>query len=127
MTWIVAAAPSATPHRRRASSRARMRPSAQMPAQGRIATALLSNVGRVRSNNEDVVEVDPELGLLILADGMGGHNAGEVASALAVATTLEIVRGEWPNLQHGEIDPASGPSRAAQLLLQALLAAHAKI
>ncbi|MDB5988423.1 MAG: Stp1/IreP family PP2C-type Ser/Thr phosphatase [Nevskia sp.] len=98
-----------------------------MPAQGRIATALLSDVGRVRSNNEDVVEVDPELGLLILADGMGGHNAGEVASALAVATTLDVVREQWPNLQHGEIDPASGLSREVQLLQQALLAAHAKI
>ena len=41
--------------------------------------------GRVRGNNEDAVIVDPSLGLAILADGMGGYNAGEVASNMAVS------------------------------------------
>jgi protein phosphatase len=40
--------------------------------------------GMVREQNEDAVGGDPESGLLILADGMGGANAGEVASGLAV-------------------------------------------
>ncbi|MFC1365446.1 MAG: serine/threonine-protein phosphatase, partial [gamma proteobacterium symbiont of Ctena orbiculata] len=40
--------------------------------------------GVVREQNEDAVGGDPEAGLLILADGMGGANAGEVASSLAV-------------------------------------------
>ncbi len=44
----------------------------------------LTDAGRVRSNNEDSVGVNAESGLAILADGMGGYNAGEVASALAV-------------------------------------------
>lgn len=39
--------------------------------------------GQVRAKNEDAVFADPELGLAILADGMGGYNAGEVASSLA--------------------------------------------
>jgi len=43
-----------------------------------------SDAGRVRGNNEDAIHVNPELGLAILADGMGGHNAGEVASAMAI-------------------------------------------
>lgn len=42
--------------------------------------------GKVRGNNEDSVLIDQEKGIFILADGMGGHNAGEVASKLAVYT-----------------------------------------
>jgi protein phosphatase len=44
----------------------------------------LTDVGRVRANNEDAVLADPRHGIVILADGMGGYNAGEVASAMAV-------------------------------------------
>ena len=48
--------------------------------------------GRSRDNNEDAVGVDPSAGLAVLADGMGGYNAGEVASGLAVsAITTELV------------------------------------
>ncbi|MDR1967832.1 MAG: Stp1/IreP family PP2C-type Ser/Thr phosphatase [Burkholderiaceae bacterium] len=44
----------------------------------------LTDVGLVRSNNEDAVRVDAQHGIAVLADGMGGYNAGEVASAMAV-------------------------------------------
>ncbi|MDR2851439.1 MAG: Stp1/IreP family PP2C-type Ser/Thr phosphatase [Burkholderiaceae bacterium] len=44
----------------------------------------LSDVGRVRTNNEDAVRVDRQHGIVVLADGMGGYNAGEIASAMAV-------------------------------------------
>jgi protein phosphatase len=44
----------------------------------------LTDVGRVRANNEDAVLLDRQHGIVVLADGMGGYNAGEVASALAV-------------------------------------------
>ncbi|MDB5779066.1 MAG: protein phosphatase domain protein [Polaromonas sp.] len=40
--------------------------------------------GLVRKNNEDAVAFDPKTGLCLLADGMGGYNAGEVASSMAV-------------------------------------------
>ena len=50
----------------------------------------LSDVGRHRANNEDAVMVDPARGIVVLADGMGGYNAGEVASALAV----DLIAGE---------------------------------
>lgn len=51
-----------------------------------LAVAVRSDPGVVRSHNEDAVFADAELGIAILADGMGGYNAGEVASGMA--TTL---------------------------------------
>ncbi|MCP4005627.1 MAG: Stp1/IreP family PP2C-type Ser/Thr phosphatase [bacterium] len=56
--------------------------------------ALASDVGRVRENNEDYVEAVPEIGLFLVADGMGGHVGGEVASQVAVQATIEAVRSQ---------------------------------
>ena len=53
----------------------------------------LTHQGRVRHNNEDVVVFDRQTGLCLLADGMGGYKAGEVASALAVASLTQELNG----------------------------------
>jgi len=55
-----------------------------------IATATHS--GMVRSHNEDSIAADAEIGLAVLADGMGGYNAGEVASGIAVAMISEEMK-----------------------------------
>jgi serine/threonine protein phosphatase PrpC len=68
-----------------------------MGLHNKLATSLATNVGRVRTNNEDSLAEDRELGLLVLADGMGGYNAGEVASSIATSTIVEIVRRDWSN------------------------------
>src|SRR5215470_274766 len=50
--------------------------------------ALKTHAGQVRPLNEDAVGADPDSGLFILADGLGGYNAGEIASTMAVSSLL---------------------------------------
>lgn len=52
------------------------------------------DAGRARSNNEDAVAIDPETSLAVLADGMGGYNAGEVASQMATSFVCSEL-GRW--------------------------------
>jgi protein phosphatase len=58
----------------------------------------LTHVGRIRHSNEDAFVMDREIGLYLVADGMGGHNAGEVAAQLVVDT----MRAFLVRSQHGE-------------------------
>jgi PPM family protein phosphatase len=54
-----------------------------------------SDVGLLRSNNEDAFIVSPDLGLCVVADGMGGAESGEIASRIFSETSLEVFsRGE---------------------------------
>jgi len=53
-----------------------------------IEYAAKSDIGRVRTNNEDHFAFDEKLGLYLVADGMGGHNSGEVASKMATDTVI---------------------------------------
>ena len=73
----------------------------------------LSDVGRRRSHNEDRYCTDPTLGLFVVCDGMGGSNAGEIASALAVETIHRHINAASQNAALpliGPGDPALSPS-----------------
>ena len=61
--------------------------------------------GRVRSANEDAVRFDANLGLAILADGMGGYAAGEVASRMAVDEIFDELASALPHLQAAPVTP----------------------
>src|SRR3546814_18849304 len=58
---------------------------------------------------------------------MGGYNAGEVASGIAVTTVIDAVRRQRPTLKHGSVDPDSGYSVEALTLQSAIQTAHAPI
>lgn len=68
----------------------------------KVQAAGLSDRGLKRAHNEDSLSVVPDLGLFIVADGMGGHNAGEVASRQAIESIVEFLRdvsdesATWP-------------------------------
>ena len=96
-----------------------------MPDRPPLDCAVLSHKGMVRTHNEDAVFVDANAGIAVLADGMGGYNAGEVASGIAVKVvsgglTAELSSGR----ELSKVDVQSGLTHAALLLQQQIAAAN---
>jgi len=58
----------------------------------KVTFKAVSDVGRKRTANEDSLFADEELNLFVVADGMGGHAAGEVASKIAVDSIQDFIR-----------------------------------
>jgi len=86
---------------------------------------LVTDVGVVRDHNEDSAHMEPDSGFFIVADGMGGHAAGEVASAMAVETVKKTLAEALPEIAAFKKSPTdAGRRQLVQLLQQAVLQAH---
>lgn len=96
-----------------------------MNIEGKVEVTGLSDVGRKRSHNEDSIGSDTAIGLTVLADGMGGYKAGEVASAMAVNGVMEVVRDGLRALKkHGDVDEESGFTRESLIMKEAVESAN---
>lgn len=87
----------------------------------------LTDVGRKREHNEDAVTSDMEIGLVVLADGMGGYKAGEVASEIAVLTIVAELKESMLALQPGQTDTAEGMQAESRLIYEAVAKANASV
>lgn len=95
-----------------------------MNLRGKINFAELTDTGRVREHNEDAIGSNPDIGLMVLADGMGGYNAGEVASGIAVQIVSDLAAEGASREQRGDIDPHSGMMRQSIVLRDAVYRAN---
>ena len=86
-----------------------------------IESAGITDIGKKRKGNEDALFLDDNLGLYVVADGMGGHRAGEIASNLVVETMGEFFQLSKNNGDgHGKINSDKTLSREANRLLSSI-------
>ena len=95
-----------------------------MGLKNKLRVVGLTDTGKVREHNEDTIAGDADSGLLVLADGMGGYKAGEVASGLAVKTIVGLVREQMQLENMSRADTGSGLSRAGIILRDAVQRAN---
>lgn len=78
----------------------------------------LTDIGRKRNGNEDAFTIDSAHGICIVADGMGGHNAGEIASARVIEIVVKHVVDHFQVMQQLSENPTPRNGHAAQVLIE---------
>ena len=78
----------------------------------------------VREHNEDAIGTNADMGLIVLADGMGGYNAGEVASGIAVQTITDLAAEGAHREERNDVDPHTGLMRQTIVLRDAVARAN---
>ncbi len=91
---------------------------------GALEIVSMTDPGQVRDHNEDCVETRPELGIVVLADGMGGYNAGEVASGMATSLIASGLAQAWKPAQ---LDRESAKALAERLIQEQVRLANTAI
>ena len=92
-----------------------------------LEIATCTDPGMVRSHNEDSIAADQANGLVVLADGMGGYNAGEVASGMATTVIVTEMRQILTNAKPYEVDQKNNEEIAARLVREQVLKANSSI
>lgn len=87
----------------------------------------LTDPGKVRGHNEDCVESRPELGIVVLADGMGGYNAGEVASGMATASISSGLAESWTREALKNLDRSEAMALSQSVVQEQTAKANAAI
>ena len=87
----------------------------------------LTDPGMVRDLNEDSIELRPELGIAVLADGMGGYNAGEVASGMATSLIANGLSEAWNDDALKHLDRSEAIALSQSLLQAQVMSANASI
>jgi protein phosphatase len=87
----------------------------------------LTDPGRVRSHNEDCVETRADAGVVVLADGMGGYNAGEVASGMATSLIASGLADVWNDNVLSRLNRVAASELSHQVLQQQVTLANTAI
>ena len=105
-----------------------------MSLRGKLDIVCQTDVGQVRDHNEDFVRFDGHAGVAVLADGMGGMNAGEVASSMTVLLLMDLLvafsRGDESlvvELEEAELEEAEAQSLSVRIVKHAIEKANRSV
>src|SRR5712672_1926797 len=108
-------------------SRPRSTSSSDMDLTQTLEIATCTDPGMVRSHNEDSIASDPVNGLVVLADGMGGYNAGEVASGMATTVITTEIQQLLAKVKPFQIDEETKAPVAGKMIREQVLKANTSI
>jgi serine/threonine protein phosphatase PrpC len=98
-----------------------------MSLKGKILLHGQTDVGSVRDHNEDAIGYKDNIALAVLADGMGGHRGGEMASAITVSTILDVISKKSKKTNAAETDEETGYSKKSLLIHEAVTQANKNV